>query len=231
MPELENLLKHLKSLGIECHDSLYYELAFTHSSVNGMHGTKHHDYERLEFLGDSLIGLVVSELAFRLHPEMLQGELSMLKASFIRTESEANYARKLGFAPFIRVGSSFQGDVSTRDNVLEDVFESFVGALFLDQGLQKSHAFLVKLFEEDIRKAKADFDNNPKSELQEAMQADYRQSVTYKILEESGPAHDRHYVAAVYFMEEEIGRGEGHSKKEAEVMAAKNALAKRVTYK
>lgn len=203
-----------------------FRLAFTHSSYNGTVGTRNQDYERLEFLGDAVVGMVVSELCFRHHPEMKQGDLSVLKAQFIRTQSEASYCLKLGLDKYIRVGASFQGLPSDNPSLLEDVFEAFVGALLLDQGLNFTYKFLKNVFEEDISKGSIHTEQNPKSALQEAMQAEHKESVTYKIIAEHGPSHDRSYEAGVYFEGVELGRGSGRSKKIAETEAARDALSK-----
>lgn len=215
-----------RKFGFLPHNEQLYVLAFTHSSCNGMVGTRHQDYERLEFLGDAIVGMVCSELCYIYHPDMEQGELSVLKAQFIRTQSEANYCRKLGLDDFIRVGVSFQGDVKNSLSVLEDVFESFIGAVYLDQGLAFTYKLVRSIFEEDIKNAKIHTEQNPKSLLQECMQADKKESVTYRIISETGPAHDKEFVAAVYFEEEELGRGVGKNKKSAETAAARNALDK-----
>ncbi|MCI2110922.1 MAG: ribonuclease III [Bacilli bacterium] len=220
-----------RKFGFAPHDPTLFELAFTHSSVNGMVGTRHRDYERLEFLGDAVVGMVTSELCFVYHPDMEQGDLSKLKSQFIRTESESAYGRKLGLDDFVRLGVSFQGDIHNASRVLEDVFESFIGALYLDQGLDFCYKFVRGLFEEDIKNAEVIPDINPKNELQEAMQAENKESVRYRILSEEGPAHAKRYVAAVYFEDQELGRGEGRSKKLAEVAAARNAMAKRAELK
>lgn len=222
----EWLLPLFNKFKIKPQNESLYSLAFTHSSYNGMVGTSHQDYERLEFLGDAMVGLVVSELAYSLHPDMDQGDLSILKAQFVRTDSEASYALRLGLDKFIRVGSSFQGIVSRSHAVLEDVFESFIGAVLCDQGLDFTHSLVVSFFEEDIKIATIKAEDNPKSRLQEAMQADHKVSVQYTILLDEGPSHDKHFVAAVYFEGEELGRGEGRSKKEAETNAARSALEK-----
>jgi ribonuclease III len=215
-----------QKFGFAPHDEDLFLMAFTHSSYNGMVGTSHKDYERLEFLGDAVIGMVVSELCYVHHPEMEQGDLSVLKAQFIRTESEAAYALKLGLDAYIRLGSSFQGPACRAVNVMEDIFESFIGALYIDQGLDFTYALVRSFFDEDIKNATIKAEENPKSELQEAMQADHKESVVYRILIEEGPSHDKHFLAAVYFENEELGRGEGHSKKEAETAAARDALKK-----
>ena len=203
-----------------------YALAFTHSSYNGMAGTRHQDYERLEFLGDAVVGMVVSELCYIYHPEMEQGKLSMLKSQFIRTASEAEYCKKLGLNEYIRVGASFAKDASENLSLLEDVFESFIGAIYLDQGLDTCYRIVRDIFENDVKSAKVDMTINPKSYLQECMQADKKESVTYKILEERGHGGEKTFLAAVYFEGAEIGRGMGKSKKAAETEAASDALRK-----
>lgn len=203
-----------------------YTLAFTHSSYNGMAGTRHQDYERLEFLGDSVIGMVVSELCYIYHPEMEQGRLSVLKSQFIRTAAEAEYCKKLGLNEYIRVGASFSKEASTNLSLLEDVFEAFIGAIYLDQGLQTCYRITRAIFEDDVKNGVVDLTINPKSYLQECMQADKKESVTYKILEEKGSGQDKTFLAAVYFEGVEIGRGRGKSKKAAETEAASDALRK-----
>ena len=203
-----------------------YSLAFTHSSYNGMAGTRHQDYERLEFLGDAVVGMVVSELCYIYHPDMEQGKLSVLKSQFIRTASEAAYCKKLGLNEYIRVGASFAKDASSNESLLEDVFESFIGAVYLDQGLGVCYHLVRNIFEEDIKNASVDLATNPKSYLQECMQADKKESVTYRILEEKGNGNAKTFVAAVYFEDTEIGRGSGKSKKAAETEAARDALQK-----
>lgn len=220
-----SLISFLSSFGIHPTNLDIYKLAFTHSSYNSDEGTKHHDYERLEFLGDGLIGSVVSTLIYFSHPTMQEGQMSILKSSFVRRESEASYALKLKLDEMILVGKSYQD--ALQPAVLEDVFEAFVGALVVDQGLEFATHFLIDLLKDDIANASIVIEDNPKSALQEMMQADYKQSVTYRILAESGPSHEKTFVAGVYFDGVEIGRGSGKNKKEAESEAARDALSKR----
>ena len=208
------------------HDEKLYEKAFTHSSYNGMVGTHHEDYERMEFLGDSIIGMVASILCYKLHPEMEQGQLSVLKSQFICSASEAEYCKKIGLVPYIRVGASLSKAVETNTPVLEDVFESFIGAVYLDQGLDFCVNLVTHLIYDDIKNAKIDVEINPKSRLQEAMQAERRESVTYKILEDRVKNGVHEFLAAVYFENEELGRGVGPNKKAAETAAARDALSR-----
>ena len=221
-----NIEELLSSLSIKPNDLSLYEEALTHSSFNATAKTKHVDYERLEFLGDSLVGFVTSELCFRYHPEMQQGDLTRLRSRFIRTEGEAALALELNLGSYVRVGNSFGADAKTSSRILEDVFESFVGALVLDQGKEFAHQFVWNLFEKEIEVARFVSSENPKSELQEAIQAEFKEAVTYELLSEEGSANDKRYSVGAFFEGLELGRGSGKRNKEAATEAAKDALRK-----
>ena len=223
MSKLEELLS---SFRITPNDISLFVMAFTHSSVNGTAGKNHFDYERLEFLGDALVGLVTSDLIYHYHQELNQGGMSKLKAQFVKTESESSYAMKLHLDEHIKVGKSLQGNVKENHSILEDVFESFIGAIYLDQGLDFAYQFVRHVFEEDIKHGSLNRLEDPKSMLQEAIQAENKESVSYKIIKEWGKSNDKHFVSAVYFEEAMLGSGEGKSKKEAEFNAARDALSK-----
>lgn len=224
MKDIRDLLRKIK---IEAKDVELYEMAFTHSSFNGDAKTKHHDYERLEFLGDSVLGCVVSELAYKSRSDMNQGDLTKLKSALVSTHSLADFARELHFHEYVRVGNSFSRNVKDSDNVLEDIFEAFVGAMFLDQGFSNVRKFLITTLYRDIQKFQLEDLKDYKSRLQELMQVEHRESVTYQIISETGPAHNKHFVSTVMFDGIVIGQGEGGTKKEAEQMAAKDALHKK----
>ncbi|MFA5283485.1 MAG: ribonuclease III [Bacilli bacterium] len=221
-----NLDDIFQTFSIKPKDLNYFELAFTHSSYNADAKSKHHDYERLEFLGDSVIGLVVAELAFILHPELNQGGLSKLKASLVKTSSLANYARKFKLDNYILVGNSYINDVHTQDNILEDVLEAFIGACYLDQGYKFAHQVVKKIFYNDIFHFSPAKSQDYKSMLQEAMQSEKRKSVTYRLISATGPSHEKWFEVAVYFEDQLMGKGNGSSKKEAEQNAAKEAFQK-----
>ena len=216
----------LEKLEIRPNKIELFETAFTHSSFNADARTKHHDYERLEFLGDSVIGLVVTEIAYKNRPEFSQGPLTKLKSALVSTHSLADHAREFGFPEYIRVGNSFSNDVSKSDHLLEDIFEAFIGALYLDQGFEKARKLLTKIFLEPIKNYHLEDSVDYKSKLQEEMQAEHRESVSYEVVKETGPAHDKHFVVRVLFDGIELGVGEGSTKKAAEQMAAKQALEK-----
>ena len=216
----------LEKLNIKPKHISLYETAFTHSSYNADANTKHHDYERMEFLGDSVIGLVVSEVSYGARPEMTQGPLTKMKSNLVSTTSLADLARKYDFPNYIRVGNSFSGDISKANHLLEDVFEAFFGALYLDQGFEVARKLLIDIFINIIKNYNIEDSTDYKSKLQEEMQAEHRESVTYEVISETGPSHDRHFVVHVVFDGMELGVGEGSTKKQAEQMAAKSALEK-----
>ena len=209
-----------------------YTLAFTHPSCNASAGTKHVDYERLEFLGDAIVGAVVADLCYRLHPEMDEGGLTQIKNQLVQSQSEASLCLFLGLDEYIRVGNNFAssnpmggGAMSKAEKALyENVFESFIGAMYLDQGMTFTYRFLHDLFFQRVQDAKIELD--PKSELQHHLQADGAVSIVYKVLQKDGTAQNTHVVAAVFFDGMELGRGEGSNTKLAEVEAAKDALHK-----
>ena len=113
-----------------------YEMAFTHASCNSDQKTSHHDYERLEFMGDSVLGFVIASLLFKYHPDMREGELTKAKSYLVQTEFLAKLARQEHYEDFIRIGHSLEiEDVVENKSILEDVFESVIGAMYLDKGL------------------------------------------------------------------------------------------------
>ena len=214
------LIELLRSFDINPGDISYYELAFTHPSCNSDMNTKHQDYERLEFVGDSVIGFVSADLIFKLHPEMDQGYMSKLRSYLVCSKSLANYSRKYHIDDYIRIGHSITREqLSKSDKILEDVFEAFIGALYLDQDIGVTYRIIEQILYEDIKQTKIDDIIDAKTRLQEA--------VRYELIDEFGPPHDRTFVSQVVFNGLILGKGQGKSKKAAEEAAAKDALSKR----
>ena len=223
---MKDLREFLKQFNIEPKHPVLYEQAFTHPSYNADANTKHHDYERLEFLGDSVIDLCVAEMSYIARSDLNQGNLTKMRAALVNTNGLSSLARKYNLHEYVRLGNSFSGDISKASHILENVFEAFVGALYLDQGFKKTREVLVDMFLEPIKKFSVDELTDYKSKLQEEIQAEHRESVTYELIGESGPAHDKRFKVRVLFDGIELGTGEGSTKKEAEQLAAKAALEK-----
>lgn len=222
------LIELLRYFDINPGDISYYELAFTHPSCNSDMNTKHQDYERLEFVGDSVIGFVSADLIFKLHPEMDQGYMSKLRSYLVCSKSLANYSRKYHIDDYIRIGHSISREqLSKSDKILEDVFEAFIGALYLDQDIGVTYRIIEQILYEDIKQTKIDDIIDAKTRLQEEIQSEYREAVRYELIDEFGPPHDRTFVSQVVFNGLVLGKGQGKSKKAAEEAAAKDALSKR----
>ena len=226
----KNLDQFFKKFNITPKNRELFEMAFTHSSFNSDAKTSHHDYERLEFIGDSVLGFVVASLIYKYHPEMKEGEMTRTRSSLVQSNSLAKYAINLGYNEYIRAGHSLSlEEASKNHNILEDVFEAVIGALYLDQGIEFCIKFITKIFKDDVINFKIDDFKDYKSLLQEAMQAEYRESVTYRVIREMGPPHDKTFEVEVLFNNCILGKGSGKSKKEAEQNAASDALKKKAT--
>ena len=214
--------------GVTPNNTELYLLALTHPSCNSEQNTKHQDYERLEFVGDSVIGFVSADLIYKVHEEMDQGLMSKLRSYLVCSKSLANYSRKYGFYKFIRIGHSITSEqLHKSDKILEDVFEALMGALYLDQGIEVAYRVIKDILYDDILNTGIDDIVDAKTRLQEEIQSEYREAVKYVLLSEIGPAHDRTFEVEVLFNGIVLGRGIGKSKKAAEEAAAKDALSKR----
>ena len=218
----------LKKLKIVYKDIAIYEQALTHPSYNGDANTKHQDYEKLEFMGDAVLGYVTADLVYKNRPELSEGYLTKLRSVLVSTKPLAAYARSINLPEYIRIGHSITlNQVKESDKILENVLEALVGAIYLDAGLKTAYGLIKKLLIKDIRNYDVDDLTDYKSKLQEEIQAESRDAVQYVTVEQTGPAHDRTFKVNVLFNGIVLGTGEGKSKKKAEEMAAKSALSKR----
>ncbi|MFZ9704136.1 MAG: ribonuclease III [Bacilli bacterium] len=219
----------LNQLQIQPRNLGLYQLAFTHTSVNANGKSIGKDYERLEFMGDACISMVVADLVFRLHPEWSQGELSKTRAKFVQTNSLVVIARQLHISEYVTIGPSIKREmVEQSDKILEDIFEAFIGAIYLDLGFEKAYTFVSDFFRPLVMEVSMDDLTDYKTRLQEEMQAEFREAVSYEKVDESGPAHDKSFTYQVSFNGIVLGTGTGPSKKKAEQAAAKQALEKKV---
>ena len=218
----------LKKLKIAYKDITLYEQALTHPSFNGDANTKHQDYEKLEFMGDAVLGYVSADLVYKYRPEMSEGDLTKLRSALVSTKPLASYARTFNLHEYIRIGHSISLEqVNKSDKILENVLEALIGAIYLDTGLKQAYRLISSLLLEDIKNYDIDNLTDYKSKLQEEIQAEHRDAVQYVTVEMKGPAHDRTFKVQVLYNGIVLGEGEGKSKKKAEEMAAKSALSKR----
>ena len=225
---MSNVCDLLKKLHITYKDIAIYEQALTHPSYNGEVNTKHQDYEKLEFMGDAVLGYVTADLVYKNRPEMSEGNLTKLRSVLVSTKPLAAYARKIHLDEYVRIGHSItQAQVKESDKILENVFESLVGAIYLDAGLNTAYRFIKKVLLNDIISYDADNLTDYKTKLQEEIQAEHRDAVQYVTVSQTGPAHDRTFTVQVKYNDIVLGTGTGKSKKKAEEMAAKDALSKR----
>jgi ribonuclease-3 len=183
--------------------------------------------ERLEFLGDSVLGLVVADYLFRRLPNYPEGQLSQLRSKLVEAGTCAIYLQKLGVGEFILLGRGEQmTEGRQKVSILADAFEAIVGAIFLDGGLPIAKSFLLCHFEDEANEAIGSPPRNYKAELQDYSQKKHQTTPVYKVAQESGPDHAKQFHILVYIKEMELGFGIGRTKKEAEQRAAFDALSK-----
>ena len=205
-----------------------FEQAFTHRSYLNEAKEKVSSNERLEFLGDSIISFVISDYLFSRYPQFNEGILTNMRSLLVNTKSLAKVARELNLGEHLKL-SKGEEDSKGRQNqsLLADSFEAFVGALFLDSGIDITKGFLIQVFSQrvqDLEKERSFKD--PKSLLQEYVQSRKQSSPQYKVINELGPAHSRVFTMGVFIQNKLFGEGKGKSKQEAEENAAILALEK-----
>ena len=213
-------MKILEKLNIKTDNVKLYEIAFTHTSYSNEHDCD--NYERLEFLGDAVLELIISDYLFN-EKYLEEGTMTKMRSSYVCEEACATYADDLGFGEYIRLGS---GEIEANETIMADVFESFIGAMYLDKGFAFTNDIVLAIIKKYINKG-IDFLHDYKSELQELVQTGNK-SVIYEVIDEKGPAHDKVFTSQVKVGDVVMGKGVGTSKKSAEQEAAKVALSKQV---
>ncbi|MFS0613216.1 ribonuclease III [Lederbergia ruris] len=213
-------------MGIQFQNETLLKQALTHSSYVNEHRKKsYEDNERLEFLGDAVLELAISQYLYKKFPTISEGELTKLRASIVCEPALVEFANELGFGEVVLLG---KGEEMTggraRPALLADAFEAVIGALYLDQGLDKVIALLEKVVYPRVDAGAFSHAMDFKSQLQEVVQKDGASTLSYQILQEEGPAHNRIFVSQVSLEGAILGKGKGRSKKEAEQHAAQMAL-------
>ena len=207
-------------------DKTLLERALTHPSAVEGARTKL-SYERLEFLGDSVLGAIVATDIYERFPSMDEGELSQLKIALVSGNMLSMISEDLGIAPLIVMGESEKGTQARgMHSALENVYESIVGALYLDAGFDVTHDFVLRTLEPHMSPELARKPISPKSRIQEVVQRDMHCAPEYKLLGEEGPAHDPTFTSVVMVDGRRVGKGQGSSKKSSESAAAADALVR-----
>ena len=213
---------------IEINNHQLYVDAFTHSSFANERKNGIRDYERLEFIGDRVLSMMLAELIFDYCPNFDEGKMTKLKIYFEEKTTLPKYARKYNFEEVIRIGNG----QTVGNKMLEDVFEAFIGALYKDQGFEKTKAVIEYIFLEDILEMQNKDLTDYKSKLQEYLQANMRGNIKYNVLDERGTAQDKTFDIEVIMILEDgtelkLGVGTGKNKHLAEQDAARDALSKK----
>ena len=211
-------MKVFNKLDINPTNMNLYTAAVTHSSFTN-ENPSYPDYERLEFLGDAVLEIIISEYLYK-ERKLEEGVMTRMRASYVCEEACATYAKEIGLEKDIRVGSG----ETLNQTITADVFEAFVAALYLDQGFEFAKEFVLNIITKYIEE-EVDFLHDYKSTLQELVQTE-RKSRIYEVVGEEGPSHNKTFTSIVKIDDIVMGKGTGNSKKASEQEAAKDALSK-----
>ncbi|MDR2860820.1 MAG: ribonuclease III [Elusimicrobiota bacterium] len=216
----KDLDRFQKIISYEFNDIDILIIALTHTSFASEFRLKEHN-ERMEFLGDSILGFIVVEHLYKKFPDLKEGELSKIKSTIVSAYNVSKWAKEIFLGSFISLGKGEDTKKSrSRESLLCDAFEALIGAIYLDGGIEKAKDFVSSFLIKSTEIETIDF----KSKLQEFIQSQYMQLPEYKVLKETGPDHDKYFESAVYLKDRLLGVGKGHSKKEAEQLAAHKAI-------
>ncbi len=222
IPKLE------KMLGYTFQNSEFLLTAITHRSYlnENRHATQDHN-ERLEFLGDAVLELVVTDFLYRKYPEKPEGELTAVRAAIVNTVSLSDASTKLGINDYLLMSKGESKDTGrARQYILANVFEALVGALYLDQGYEAAASFIAKhLFAKTDLIVEKRLWQDAKSRFQEMAQEHHNTTPTYQTLSQEGPDHDRVFTVGVFIGSTKVAEGKGRAKQEAEQQAAEKAIA------
>ena len=213
-----------KTIGYSFENEKYLETALTHSSYANENKECMANNERQEFLGDAVLSLIVSDYIFR-YRKVAEGELTKIRAALVNEAALAEYARKIGLGKMLKLG---RGEENTggknRPSILADGFEAMIAAIYLDGGIDAARNFVLPFVADVLDKAEGSDLNDYKTQLQEVIQKNPEEKVSYVLTDERGPDHDKWFAVEVHLNSNVIGKGEGKSKKAAEQRAACEAL-------
>lgn len=224
---MEELKKLEKILKVQFADKNQLLSAMTHRSYLNEHREADQEHnERLEFLGDAVLELVVTDYLFAKYPEKPEGELTAVRAALVNTISLSDASSKLGLNEFLLMSKGEAKDTGrARQYILANAFEAVIGAIYLDQGYDAAKEFIAtQLFNKTERIVDKQLWQDPKSRFQELSQDKTSITPSYELVSQEGPDHDRIFTVGIYLKNEKVAEGKGRSKQEAERDAAENAL-------
>ncbi len=220
MDELE------RKIGYQFKDKALMKEAITHSSYAKERKSRHIKYnERLEFLGDAVLSIVVSDYIFKHCPELPEGELTKLRASLVCEKSLFEFAKRIDLGKYLILSKGERNNGGAeRPSILSDAFEALIAAIYIDGGYEPASKHILNFVIPAIKSSKAKRNKDYKTTLQEIVQKNPGEKLEYVLVAESGPDHNKHFVVEVHLNSNVIGKGGGRSKKEAEQQAAHKAL-------
>lgn len=220
MDELE------QKIGYTFKNKKLFKIALTHSSYANESGGKLVSYERLEFLGDSVLSIVTSDYIFKKFPNYPEGELTKLRASLVCEKQLCVFSRELEIGRFMKISCGEQHSGGrNRDSILADIFEAISAAIYLDSGMKDAAKFILKFIVPATAHPASPSIHDYKTDLQEVVQKNPEETIRYVLVKESGPDHDKRFTVEARINNNAVGRGTGKSKKEAEQHAARETLA------
>lgn len=218
-----------KKIGVEFKDKRLLKAAFTHRSyLNENRGKGLKNNERLEFLGDAVLELIISSFLFTNYPDKTEGDLTSIRAAIVRTESLAEESRKLDIGQYLRMSKGEEDSGGKKkEYLLANLYEATLGAIYLEHGYKTCEDFVTRTLLKKVDKIVSQkLFIDPKTKIQELMQSKFKITPTYEIIGEDGPDHDKVFTVALLKGDKKLAIGHGHSKQKAEEDAAKNAIEK-----
>lgn len=214
-----------KKIAYAFKDTNLLTMALTHSSRANELKKKESSNERLEFLGDSVLNIVVSDYLYKTYTDMPEGELTKQRASLVCEKSLCKFAKEINLGTYLYLG---RGEMNTggreRSSILADTFEAVIAAIYLDSGMEEAARFILGFVQKELECQKKQTFKDYKTILQEVIQQNPEEILSYTLVAESGPDHDKRFTVEVHLNSNCIGKGSGKSKKDAEQHAAREAL-------
>lgn len=224
----KTLAKLERVIRVKVKDYEMLNRAMTHRSFSNEHANQYPDNERLEYLGDSVLGLVVNEYLFKHFEDYLEGDLAKIKSTVVSEETLAVTAREFNLGEYLLLGKGEENSGGrTRDSILANTFEALIGAIYLSSGIKPAREFILGLLKKHIEKVnRMEYLRDPKTALQELVQKKYKEKPLYEVVDETGPDHLKEFTVRLMIKGKAVLDGKGSSKRRAEMDAARSALEK-----